>query len=57
MNILVTGSRGQLGSELQELSRKLPDHRFFFYDLPELDITDSGGCWVGCIGVQALCAH
>ncbi len=39
MNILVTGSRGQLGSELQELSTGCGYHRFFFYDLPELDIT------------------
>ena len=39
MNILVTGSRGQLGSELQELSTRSGKHRFFFYDLPDLDIT------------------
>jgi dTDP-4-dehydrorhamnose reductase len=39
MNILVTGSRGQLGSELQELSTRHDNHRFFFYDLPDLDIT------------------
>ena len=41
MNILVTGSRGQLGSELLELSASCHNHRFFFYDLPELDITRS----------------
>ena len=41
MNILVTGSRGQLGSELLELSASCRNHRFFFYDLPELDITRS----------------
>lgn len=41
MNILVTGSRGQLGSELQALSVRYPQHNFFFYDLPELDITNS----------------
>lgn len=40
MNILVTGSRGQLGSEIQELSLITPQHRFFFLDLPELDITE-----------------
>ncbi len=40
MNILVTGSRGQLGSELQDLSSRTGAHRFYFYDLPELDITD-----------------
>ena len=39
MNILVTGSRGQLGSELQEISTRSDNHRFFFYDLPDLDIT------------------
>ncbi len=41
MNILVTGSRGQLGSELLELSASCRNHRFFFYDLPDLDITRS----------------
>ena len=40
MNILVTGSKGQLGSELQELSAKSGKQHFFFYDLPELDITN-----------------
>ena len=39
MNILVTGSKGQLGSELQELSANSGKQHFFFYDLPELDIT------------------
>ena len=39
MNILVTGSKGQLGSELQELSTKSGSQQFFFYDLPDLDIT------------------
>ena len=39
MNILVTGSRGQLGSDLYELSARCGRHRFFFHDLPELDIT------------------
>ena len=48
MNILVTGSRGQLGSELQELSARFDHHRFFFYDLPDLDITLSDK-------VDALC--
>ncbi len=39
MNILVTGSRGQLGSELQELSTRSDGQQFFFYDLHDLDIT------------------
>lgn len=38
MRVLVTGSRGQLGSELQVLAAVMPDLDFFFYDLPELDI-------------------
>ena len=41
MNILVTGSNGQLGSELQEFAAQKERMRFFFYDLPKLDITDS----------------
>ena len=38
-NILVTGSRGQLGSELQELSSGYA-YNFFFTDRDSLDITD-----------------
>jgi len=40
MNILVTGCNGQLGSELRALSAHEKDMKFFFFDLPELDITD-----------------
>ncbi|MDR1738239.1 MAG: dTDP-4-dehydrorhamnose reductase [Candidatus Symbiothrix sp.] len=39
-NILITGSRGQLGSELSELFGKYPDYRFFATDIAELDLTD-----------------
>ncbi len=39
MNILVTGSNGQLGSEIRELSLKYP-YNFFFTDVKELDITN-----------------
>lgn len=39
-NILVTGSNGQLGSELKELASNYPDFEFVFTDLPELDICD-----------------
>ena len=40
-NILVTGSNGQLGSELQALAPAHDDTcRFFFTDVAELDITD-----------------
>jgi len=38
-NILVTGSNGQLGSEIREFSKSL-DESFFFTDYQELDITD-----------------
>lgn len=38
-NILITGSNGQLGSEIRQLSEK-SNHRFFFTDVAELDITD-----------------
>lgn len=40
-NILVTGCRGQLGSELQMLSSAYEETcKFFFTDVDELDITD-----------------
>jgi dTDP-4-dehydrorhamnose reductase len=40
MNILVTGSQGQLGSELQDLASAYPKYKFFFTDVKELDITN-----------------
>ncbi|MBN2782241.1 MAG: NAD(P)-dependent oxidoreductase, partial [Campylobacterales bacterium] len=39
-NILVTGSNGQVGSEIKELSLNYP-YRFYFTDKSELDITDN----------------
>ena len=39
LNILVVGSNGQLGSEIQELSQDYP-YNFFFTDREELDITN-----------------
>jgi len=39
MHILVTGSNGQLGSELKELAPKYKKHSFVFTDIDELDIT------------------
>jgi len=41
MNILVTGSNGQLGSEIKDLEAHFTDFKFFFMDLPELDICNS----------------
>ena len=38
MNILVTGSNGQLGSEINDLAEYYPNFNFFFTDLSELDI-------------------
>jgi len=40
MNILVTGSGGQLGSEFRALESRYPVHRFFFFDRAGLDIRD-----------------
>lgn len=39
VNILVTGSKGQLGSEFQKLSEE-SDYNFIFADIDELDLTD-----------------
>lgn len=47
MNILVTGSNGQLGNEMRVLSKEYPRHRYYFTDVIEsadtqvLDITDA----------------
>jgi dTDP-4-dehydrorhamnose reductase len=41
MNILVTGSNGQLGSELRDLEKEYSNHKFFFTDVNELDITNA----------------
>lgn len=40
MNILITGSKGQLGSEFQTIQSQFPEGNFFFTDLPDLDISD-----------------
>lgn len=39
--ILVTGSKGQLGSDIQDISSQFPDFQFYFTDIEELDLTDS----------------
>lgn len=41
MNILVTGSRGQLGTELQKIAATDQKHSWFFTDINELDITNN----------------
>jgi dTDP-4-dehydrorhamnose reductase len=40
MKILVTGSNGQLGRELRQLSKNYPAFEFIFTDIGELDITN-----------------
>ena len=40
MNILVTGCNGQLGNEMQLLSKHNTQHVYFFTDIAELNITD-----------------
>ncbi len=40
MKILITGSEGQLGSELKDLSKKYPEWEFLFTDVDSLDITN-----------------
>ena len=39
-NILITGSNGQLGSELREMSPNYPNNNFLFTDVKQLDITN-----------------
>ena len=41
MNILVTGSNGQLGSEIRDLEANFTNFKFFFVDLPDLDICNN----------------
>jgi dTDP-4-dehydrorhamnose reductase len=39
-NILVTGSNGQLGSELRRLAAEFESVKFYFTDVPDLDISN-----------------
>lgn len=41
MHILVTGSKGQLGSELQRIARTRSGYTYTFVDVDELDITNA----------------
>lgn len=65
MQILVTGSNGQLGSELREIASKYKDHQFLFTDIGELDITSAEAialffkgtkidCVINCAGFTAV---
>ena len=55
-NILVTGSNGQLGSELRKLSREYSDNTYFFTDRDELDITDREaiGNFIEATGIDTI---
>ena len=53
MNILITGSNGQLGNEMRVLSASHPKHTYFFTDIAELDICDKAA--VGdFVGIHAI---
>lgn len=39
MNVLITGSNGQLGSSFRKLAENYPAYNFFYTDVDELDIT------------------
>jgi len=40
LTVLVTGSYGQLGSEIKDIAHHFPDFAFLFHDVDTLDITD-----------------
>jgi dTDP-4-dehydrorhamnose reductase len=65
MNIMITGSNGQLGSEFRELAPSWDKHQFFFISRKDLDITDSDKvykfikankieCLINCAGYTAV---
>lgn len=45
INILVTGSNGQVGTELQYLAKQFPDFKFTFTDASDLDITNANAVY------------
>ncbi|HEY5507260.1 MAG TPA: dTDP-4-dehydrorhamnose reductase [Paludibacter sp.] len=40
--ILITGSNGQLGNEMQQAAVRFPDFKYIYTDVAELDICDKG---------------
>ena len=46
MKILVTGSNGQLGSELKKLSKSSTNFNWTFTDKEELDLSDINNLYV-----------
>ena len=39
--ILITGSNGQLGSEMKVISALYPEYQFLYTDVAELDLTNA----------------
>jgi dTDP-4-dehydrorhamnose reductase len=65
MIILVTGSNGQLGSEIRDAAIRYPDYQFIYTDRDELDVTDADQvlkflkknkveCLINCAGYTAV---
>lgn len=55
MKILITGSNGQLGSEMRRVASEIcADHEFIFTDVAELDITDAKAVLQAAEGVGAI---
>ncbi len=48
MNILVTGSKGQLGNEIQKATKPHSDWHFFYTDVNDLDITQESMVMAFC---------
>lgn len=55
MNILVTGSNGQLGNEMRNLAAAHPEYRYIFTDYRELDICDAHAVDAAIEETQADC--
>ncbi|MDX1762518.1 MAG: sugar nucleotide-binding protein, partial [Christiangramia sp.] len=56
MNILVTGSNGQLGSEIRFIAPDFKNFNFFFTDLAELNISNKQAIedYVGLHEIEAI---
>ena len=65
MNVLITGCNGQLGNEMQLLAKENIQHKYFFTDVDELDITNESAidsfvsnnkidCIVNCAAYTAV---
>ena len=55
MNILVTGSAGQLGLEMRRVAaEQMPQHHWRFTDVAELDITDAAAVRRAADGVDVI---